>query len=34
MCDDLTEKDNEGYFRKQGLSRREFNKLGWVQPWS
>ncbi len=28
MCDDLTEKDNEEYFRKQGLSRREFSKLG------
>ena len=28
MCDDFTEKDNEDYFRKQGLSRREFNKLG------
>ncbi len=28
MCDDLTEKDNEEYFRKQGLSRRDFSKLG------
>lgn len=28
MCDDLTEKDNEEFFRKQGLSRREFSKLG------
>jgi len=28
MCDDFTEKDNEEFFRKQGLSRREFNKLG------
>jgi carboxymethylenebutenolidase len=28
MCDELTEKDNEEFFRKQGLSRREFNKLG------
>lgn len=26
MCDELTEKDNENYFRKQGLSRREFNR--------
>lgn len=28
MCDEFTEKDNEEFFRKQGLSRREFNKLG------
>lgn len=28
MCDEFTEKDNEAYFRKQGLTRREFNKLG------
>lgn len=28
MCDKFTEKDNEEYFRKQGLTRREFNKLG------
>lgn len=28
MCDDFTEKDNEEFFRKQGLTRREFNKLG------
>ena len=28
MCDELTEKDNDAYFRKQGLSRREFNKRG------
>lgn len=28
MCDDLTEKDNEAYFRKQGLTRREFSKRG------
>jgi len=28
MCDEFTEKDNEEYFRKQGLTRREFNKLG------
>jgi len=28
MCDDFTEKDNEEYFRKQGLTRREFGKLG------
>jgi len=28
MCDELTEKDNEEFFRKQGLSRREFSKLG------
>mgnify|MGYP001815467303 CR=1 FL=1 len=28
MCDDYTEKDNEEFFRKQGLTRREFNKLG------
>ena len=28
MCDDFTEKDNEDFFRKQGLTRREFNQLG------
>lgn len=28
MCDEFTEKDNEEYFRKQGQTRREFNKLG------
>lgn len=28
MCDKFTEKDNEEFFRKQGLTRREFNKLG------
>ena len=28
MCDDYTEKDNEEFFRKQGLTRREFNQLG------
>ena len=28
MCDDITEKDNEDFFRKQGLTRREFSKLG------
>jgi len=28
MCDEYTEKDNEEFFRKQGLTRREFNKLG------
>jgi carboxymethylenebutenolidase len=28
MCDDFTEKDNEEFFRKQGLTRREFNQLG------
>jgi len=28
MCDEITEKDNEDYFRKQGLTRREFSKLG------
>jgi len=28
MCDEFTEKDNDGYFRKQGQTRREFNKLG------
>lgn len=26
MCDDLTEKDNEEYFRRLGLTRRDFNK--------
>ena len=28
MCDEFTEKDNEDFFRKKGLTRREFNKLG------
>ncbi len=28
MCDELTNKDNEEYFRKKGLTRREINKLG------
>ena len=28
MCDDLTVKDNEEFFRKQGVSRRNFNKIG------
>jgi len=28
MCDDITEKDNEAFFRRQGLTRREFSKLG------
>ena len=28
MCDEITEKDNEDFFRKQGLTRREFSKLG------
>ena len=28
MCDELTVKDNEEYFRKQGLTRREFSKRG------
>ena len=28
MCDEFTEKDNEAYFRKLGLTRREFSKLG------
>lgn len=28
MCDEITEKDNEDYFRSQGLTRREFSKLG------
>ncbi|MGB7451429.1 MAG: dienelactone hydrolase family protein [Lysobacterales bacterium] len=28
MCDEFTEKDNEEFFRKQGLTRREFNQLG------
>ena len=28
MCDEFTEKDNEEYFRKQGLTRREFGKIG------
>jgi carboxymethylenebutenolidase len=28
MCDELTNRDAEEYLRKQGLSRREFNKAG------
>ena len=28
MCDEITEKDNDEYFRTQGQTRREFNKLG------
>ena len=28
MCDEITEKDNEDFFRRQGLTRREFSKLG------
>ena len=28
MCDELTAKDNEEFFRRQGLTRRDFNKLG------
>ena len=28
MCDELTERDNDEYFRKNGLTRRNFNKLG------
>ncbi len=28
MCDEFTEKDNEAFFREQGLTRREFSKLG------
>ena len=28
MCDEMTEKDNEDFFRKQGITRREFSKLG------
>ena len=28
MCDEFTEKDNEAYFRKLGLTRRDFSKLG------
>jgi carboxymethylenebutenolidase len=28
MCDEFTEKDNEEYFRKQGLTRRQFGKIG------
>ena len=26
MCDELTEKDNEEFLRKQGLTRRDFSK--------
>jgi carboxymethylenebutenolidase len=28
VCDELTEKDNEEYFRRQGMTRREFSKRG------
>ena len=28
MCDELTIKDNEEFFRKQGITRRDFNKVG------
>ncbi|MEH6515273.1 MAG: dienelactone hydrolase family protein [Halioglobus sp.] len=28
MCDEFTEKDNDNYFRKSGISRRDLNKLG------
>jgi carboxymethylenebutenolidase len=28
MCDEITEKDNEAFFHRQGLTRREFSKLG------
>ncbi|MEH6607941.1 MAG: dienelactone hydrolase family protein [Halioglobus sp.] len=28
MCDEFTEKDNDNYFRKRGISRRDLNKLG------
>ena len=26
MCDELTEKDNREFLRKQGLTRRDFNQ--------
>lgn len=28
MCDELTEKDNEAYLKRQGITRRNFGKLG------
>jgi carboxymethylenebutenolidase len=28
MCDDLTNEDNDAYFRKRGITRREVSKLG------
>jgi carboxymethylenebutenolidase len=28
MCDELTERDNDDYFRRNGITRRNFNKLG------
>ncbi len=28
MCDELTEKDNDAYFREHGIKRRDFSKLG------
>jgi carboxymethylenebutenolidase len=28
MCDELTERDNDDYLRKRGITRRDFNKLG------
>ena len=28
MCDELTERDNDDYFRRQGITRRDFNRLG------
>ena len=28
MCDELTERDSDDYFRKNGITRRNFNKLG------
>jgi hypothetical protein len=28
MCDELTERDNDNYLRKRGMTRRDFNKLG------
>jgi len=28
MCDELTERDNDEYFRRNGITRRDFNKRG------
>lgn len=28
MCDELTVRDNETYFERQGISRRDFNRIG------
>jgi carboxymethylenebutenolidase len=28
MCDELTERDSDDYFRRNGITRRNFNKLG------